>query len=481
MGSRNYLPLSSTAIHLSRLNKAALSSVGPSIIIRPMTTTTATLAALRSGELKGITRLDLACDLQEFPPEIFELADSLEVLNLSGNALSALPDDLSRLSKLRVIFCSDNRFTQLPEVLSSCLQLEMVGFKANRIREVAATAISPGLRWLILTDNQISALPDAIGSCTRLQKLMLAGNQLAVLPEAMRGCVGLELLRISANRFEALPQWLLHLPRLTWLAFGGNPVSTAPHAPSPAVARLQWADLVLGEKLGEGASGVIHKAHWQRSPQQAAHPVAVKLFKGAVTSDGFPAEEMAACLAAGNHAHLIGVIGEVSGHPAGSSGLVMPWVDPEFRNLAGPPNLASCTRDIYADGQRFSLPLVLDLAKGLAAAGEHLHARGISHGDFYAHNVLYRPEGGCFLGDFGAASFYPAPDHGDPNPFEALEVRAFGCLLGELLERLEPESEPELDVRLPSLNALQLRCVAPVAASRPRFAELVASLESLRP
>jgi hypothetical protein len=445
-----------------------------------MTSTTATLEALRSGELQGITRLDLACDLQEFPPEIFALADSLEILNLSGNSLSTLPDDLSRLGKLRVIFCSDNRFTQLPEVLSTCPQLEMVGFKANSIGEIAAAAIAPGLRWLILTDNQISALPDAIGSCTRLQKLMLAGNQLADLPEAMASCVGLELLRISANRFKVLPEWLLQLPRLTWLAFGGNPVSKAPHTPTTARARLPWAELTLTEKLGEGASGVIHKAHWQPSPQESGHavagyPVALKLFKGAVTSDGFPAEEMAACLAAGNHPHLIGVIGELSGHPDGSSGLVMPWVDPEFRSLAGPPNLETCTRDNYDDDQRFCLALVLDIAKGLAAAGEHLHARGISHGDFYAHNVLYRPEGGCLLGDFGAASFYPPQASGSPNPFEALEVRAFGCLLGELLERCEPEQ----DGRLPALTALQLRCVAPVAASRPRFAELVTTLAEL--
>ena len=121
------------------------------------------------------------------------------------------------------------------------------------------------------------------------------------------------------------------------------------------------------------------------------------------------------------------------------------------------------------------LAWVLDIAKGLAAAGEHLHARGISHGDFYAHNVLYRPEGGCLLGDFGAASFYPPQASGSPNPFEALEVRAFGCLLGELLERCEPEQEG----RLPALTALQLRCVAPVAASRPRFAELVTTLAEL--
>jgi hypothetical protein len=441
-----------------------------------MTTPPGTLEALRSGQLQGITRLDLAGDLQEFPREIFDLADSLEVLNLSGNALTALPDDLARLRKLRVLFCSGNRFTRLPEVLSSCEQLQMVGFKSNSIREVAAEAISPGLRWLILTDNQIAALPDAIGSCARLQKLMLAGNQLAALPDAMRGCVGLELLRLAANRFEALPEWLLQLPRLTWLAFGGNPMSAVPAHPSPAVPRLEWSDLVLAEQLGEGASGVIHKAHWQPSPQAAGQPVAVKLFKGAVTSDGFPAAELAACLAAGNHAHLIGVIGVLCGHPEGTSGLVMPWVDPAFRNLAGPPSLATCTRDVYADDQRFSLPLLLDLASGLASVGAHLHARGIAHGDIYAHNILYRPEGGCLLGDFGAASLYPPQAADGTNPFEALEVRAFGCLLGELLERCDADQ----DGRIAPLTALQQRCLAPVAASRPRFAELLQTLRSMQ-
>jgi len=178
---------------------------------------------------------------------------------------------------------------------------------------------------------------------------------------------------------------------------------------------------------------------------------------------------------------LIGVIGELSGHPEGSSGLVMPWVEPEFRSLAGPPDLATCTRDIYEDGQRFSLAMVLELAQGLAAAGEHLHARGILHGDFYAHNVLYRPAGGCLLGDFGAASFYRPQPSGGSNLFEALEVRAFGCLLGELLERCVFENcESELDGRVAALEALQLRCMATVAASRPRFAELVAELAALQ-
>ena len=440
-----------------------------------------TLAALRSGQLAGITRLDLACGLEEFPREIFDLADSLEVLNLSGNALSALPDDLARLGKLRVLFCSENRFTHLPEVLASCANLQMVGFKSNAIRTVPAAALAPALRWLILTDNQIEALPASIGSCVRLQKLMLAGNRLANLPDAMTGCVGLEMLRLSANRFEALPDWLLQLPRLTWLAFGGNPISSAPRGYSSPVARVRWADIELGTKLGEGASGVIHQGHWRPSSPLAGQSVAVNLFKGAVTSDGFPADEMAACLAAGNHPNLIGVVGEITGHPAGTGGLVMPWIDPEFKNLAGPPNLATCTRDVYPDGQRFSLPLTLGLVAGLARAAEHLHARGILHGDFYAHNVLYHPSGACYLGDFGAASFYPQQRYGAgasnaANAFEAVEVRAFGCLMGELLERCVTEAG---DRRFESLTALHARCMAPEVATRPTFAEITQALDAL--
>lgn len=64
------------------------------------------LEQLRRGELAGIQRLKLACGLTAFPNEIYTLADSLEILDLSGNQLSSLPDDLPRLNKLRVIFLS---------------------------------------------------------------------------------------------------------------------------------------------------------------------------------------------------------------------------------------------------------------------------------------------------------------------------------------------------------------------------------------
>ena len=431
-----------------------------------MTSSDHTLSLLRAGKLAGAPRLDLACGLTEFPREIFDLADTLEVLNLSQNQLDSLPDDLPRLRKLRILFASENRFQHLPGVLGACSNLSMVGFKSNQIETVDAGAFPESLRWLILTDNRIRQLPGTLGRCVSLQKLMLAGNQLSHLPDEMAACVNLELLRLAANRFESLPDWLLELPRLSWLALGGNPFCGEVTPAAASVAEIDFADLELQDKLGEGASGVISKAHWKTRSQ----PVAVKLFKGAVTSDGLPSSEMAASLAAGSHGNLVPLLGKISQHPTGANGLVMALIPPEFRTLAGPPSLDSCTRDIYAEETKFSLPVILQMALGIASAAEHLHARGVIHGDLYAHNILWNAAGTALLGDFGAASFghletlFPR--------LQRLEVRAFGCLLEELLARCESEIPAQI-------RSLRDRYLSGYPRQRPLFEEVRKELEEL--
>ncbi|AJE21752.1 leucine-rich repeat-containing protein kinase family protein [Azotobacter chroococcum] len=436
-----------------------------------------TLEQLRRGGLAGSTRLDLSAELHEFPEEIFALADRLEILNLSGNRLASLPADLPRLRKLRILFCSDNPFTTLPEVLGDCPQLEMVGFKANRIRHLPAAALPPQLRWLILTDNRLERLPAELGDCSRLQKLMLAGNQLQSLPRHLAGLSRLELLRIAANRLETLPGWLAELPRLSWLAFAGNPFSDASEAeilrqhPLPPIPR---SSIELGEILGQGASGIIHRADWQR-PGQPAQAMAAKLFKGSVTSDGLPHSEMAACLAAGEQANLIRVAGPLAEQPGAPPGLLLELIDPAFRALAGPPSLASCTRDCYAPERRFTFDEALRIVRGVAAAVAHLHGRGILHGDLYAHNLLVNGNGDCLLGDFGAASFFETGNALGPA-LQHIEARAFGCLLEELLERCQPNDQPTRQQRL---RYLQEQCMNAQMEQRPDFAALSASLAAL--
>lgn len=443
-----------------------------------------TLTQLRTGQLQGTQRLDISCNLTEFPREIFDLADSLHTLNLSGNALAHLPDDLPRLHQLRVLFCSENQFTELPAVLGQCPQLQMVGFKSNRISHVPAAALPPQLRWLILTDNHIATLPDALGHCTQLQKLMLAGNRLTQLPDTLAACHRLELLRISANRLTALPPWLLNLPRLAWLAYGGNPFSEAfetAHQPSESSnppTTVQWQHLTLQHLLGEGASGVIHQALWQPNPATAPEQVAIKLFKGAVTSDGWPLSELAACLSAGAHPGLIPTTGVLVGHPGGAAGLVMPCIPPHFTTLAGPPSLESCTRDVYAPHTRFSLATVMRIALSAASAAQHLHAQGLLHGDLYAHNLQCTAQGDCVLGDMGAASFLPMHDLATSQALQRLEVRALGCLLEELLAHGEACVD-DSDACF-ALRHLCVQCLHSDVAARPLFGQVVAQLQALK-
>ena len=434
-----------------------------------------TLEQLRTGKLAGARHLKIACGLESFPREIFDLADTLEILDLSGNALAALPDDLPRLTRLRVLFCSGSPFEVLPEVLGACPALEMIGFKGCRIRRVPEASLPPTLRWLILTDNRVEALPASIGQCSGLQKLALAGNRLTRLPPEMAACTRLELLRIAANALTELPDWLLRLPRLAWLAYAGNPFCAAVDEALQQGARVppvDWNALELAQVLGEGASGVIYRAEWADSG--CRRDVAVKLFKGAVTSDGLPRNEMAACVAAGAHPNLIPVLGRLEAHPDATEGLVMALIDSGFRSLAGPPSLESCTRDIYPAGTRFTPEVALAIARGIASAAAHLHGRGILHGDLYAHNILHCGQGRVLLGDFGAASCVPPHDRQAAEALQRIELRAFGCLLEELLAACD-EAEPASPARK-LLAALQARCQADSPASRPLFAEVVQAL-----
>ncbi|MFY7890001.1 MAG: leucine-rich repeat-containing protein kinase family protein [Spirosomataceae bacterium] len=428
-----------------------------------------TLEDLKTGKLKGTTRLKLSCNLEEFPTEIFTLADTLEILDLSGNKLTSLPAEISCLTKLRIAFFSDNLFTVYPAELASCKQLSMIGFKANKIVIIPDNAFTPALRWLILTDNCLSEIPASLGDCPLLQKLMLAGNQLSSLPSSLANCTNLELLRISANQFESLPDWLLEMPRLTWLAFAGNPLN-AHLRPQHSLPEITWDSLVIAEQLGEGASGIISKAHWQQEE------VAVKVFKGAITSDGLPADEMKACMAIGQHPNLIKVIGKIAAHPANKQGLVFTIIPSHFTNLGGPPSFETCTRDTFDDDTTFTIEAVIHILKGMASVLFHLHQQGIVHADFYAHNILVNQEAFPLLSDFGAANFYDRKDIQVSKAIERMEVRAFGCLIDDLISRIDVEEQTTTQN---ALNRLKTSCMQESVQERPTLSEVIEELNRL--
>ncbi len=432
-----------------------------------------TLTQLQNGELSGAVSLKLSEGLTHFPKEIFELAETLEVLDLSHNKLSVLPADFGRLRKLRIFFGSDNLFTVLPEVLADCPLLDIVGFKANSIETIPARALNPNLRWLILTDNCITELPKEIGSCSRMQKLMLAGNHLSSLPQELSHCRNLSLLRISANRLTHLPEWLLSMPKLSWLAFSGNVFSRTYTNNSLHV--VSWQELEIHHKLGEGASGIIYKGLQQHA--EGKKDVAIKVFKGAVTSDGLPEDELNAFIAAGAHTGLAQIIGQITNHPEEKKGVVMELIAERFYNLGLPPSFETCTRDVFTKGMSLSENQVLKIAGTIASVAHQLHSKGIMHGDLYAHNTLVDNEGNTLFGDFGAASFYDKSETKTALALERLEVSAFGCLLDDLLTLCANTQNTKT---INKLYTLRDACMASDVPLRPGFQYIDSEITALQ-
>ncbi len=414
-----------------------------------------TLEELKAGKYQGATSLKLSEELTTFPQEIFDLADTLELLDLSHNRLSTIPD-LSAFTNLKQAFISFNRLTSVPDSFKSCDKLYMLGLKGNQIETFDEDILPRSISWLILTDNKITKLPQSIGKLENLQKFPIAGNLITRLPDEMSACKNLELLRVSANRLQEIPDWLLELPKLSWFAFSGNPCSKSLET---KIEEVHYESLKIKEVLGEGASGIISRGY----SETLGRDVAVKLFKGDITSDGYAKDEMHAYMSMEDHDNLIKVLAKIKGD--NPLGLLLELIPKQYENLGFPPDFQTCTRDTFREGEVFSMQTIETVAKAILSVARDIHQKGMMHGDLYAHNILIdRENDHCYLGDFGAASFYDTNN----KKFEKLEVRAFGCLLDDMLSFCEDTSSESYQ----RMQNLSQKCMQKDQTLRPTFSEI---------
>ena len=401
--------------------------------------------------------------VSEFPQSIFEYGDTIEILDMSNNQLEELPDDLNRLSNLRVAFFSGNKFQEVPPQLSGCENLEMVGLKSCGIEEFGKSVLPRNLKGLILTDNRLTKLPDSIGEYRQLRKLMLTGNSFMALPASMNQLSRLELIRLASNKLQEAPAWLAELPNLSWYADSDNEFNTTLSHKSLPATEFKWSDLILGEKIGESSKNVVYAATLNEGE------AAMKVFGSGVTTDGSADSEILAALTAGDHPHIVGALGGVAGIENGQKGLLMPRITEEYRPLGLPPDMISLTRDVYREDLKFTSEHLRAIALSIASALEYLHAKGVMHGDVYAHNVLVAPDGDAKLCDFGAASLY---NHDLPSELwrEKLDVLAYGRLVGELLQRITEEDLHSKDITI--LSKIAKTCVNRDMSLRPTFAKI---------
>lgn len=120
-----------------------------------------------------------------------------------------------------------------------------------------------------------------------------------------------------------------------------------------------------------------------------------------------------------------------------------------FKAFSDPPSIESCTRDVYPSHTNITVKQAVVMVSGLLNAMVKLHECGISHGDFYGHNILVSLDDpiNIRLSDFGAAFLYHRQaEYG--KYVERIELRAFAHLVDEI-EMLVERSTPKVSKASP--------------------------------
>ena len=454
-------------------------------------------------------------------PTSISLFKSLTFLELGSTPnLVSLPTELSQCVHIRILFINGCRNMHVvPPVLGEMPSLTRLGLKSNGLRTISGASLPPHVEHLILTDNQISfidrpAFVKLGGSC---RKLMLSHNKLTSFGKESEANVALlqhlELVRLSNNKLECLPISLWLLPKLAWVAISGNPkLLTVPSSSSCSsiVPTVDFSDIDVdnGKVLGVGASGNVVHGTWKEKD------VAIKLFHN-VTSDGRGVDEVDIQRHVGGvgrcNPHLVAAIGvcqfrdsgkgknteetKVDGIEVGETkvGVMMDILPMGLTDLALPPTIEEVIEDRYGLSEEFSLPFILSILCGVAGALHYLHAeRKVSHGDVYAHNIVVDRSGGSNceessvrLLDLGAAFYYGGKGERKEKRTvmemlcERVEVRAFGVLAKELMERSSEESERDEKIKRKEIGVMVASCLNVNVRARPTFGEILTTCTAL--
>ncbi len=183
-----------------------------------------------AGALAGVESVTLELrDADKLPHELYEIPGLVHLTLASPGLLTALPDGISRLSKLRSLWLGGNRIRRLPADIADMHWLEDLRIGLNYMTIVPPEVWElTSLRLLMLDGNRISRLPAAIGRLTQLEQLGLHGNRLRRLPPEIGALTRLSTLSVSDNRLRELPRELGELTQLSGLYVGDNELTGLP-------------------------------------------------------------------------------------------------------------------------------------------------------------------------------------------------------------------------------------------------------------
>ncbi|KAJ1827582.1 hypothetical protein LPJ56_001593, partial [Coemansia sp. RSA 2599] len=116
--------------------------------------------------------------LTQIPPSFGRTFNMLHTLDISGNQIVVLPEEISHLQGLRELNVSRNALIGLPITIGSLRSLEVLDLSENYIIALEMSmARLENLRMLNVSDNRLTSLPSYLGLLSHnLRILLVDGN-----------------------------------------------------------------------------------------------------------------------------------------------------------------------------------------------------------------------------------------------------------------------------------------------------------------
>ncbi|KAM4062804.1 leucine rich repeat domain-containing protein [Hirsutella rhossiliensis] len=175
----------------------------------------------------------------------------LEMLDVHGNSITALPQGVENLSRLRILNLSENRLDTLPfdglaklplielflrknrlsgtlirEPIHSLPLLQTLDASSNQLTRLTPleTAFSlPAVHTVSLSMNRLQELPD-MSTWTSLVTLTVDENSISSIPNSFTSLEKLRHADLSSNDIRAVPPEIARMAGLSMLRLTGNPL-----------------------------------------------------------------------------------------------------------------------------------------------------------------------------------------------------------------------------------------------------------------